>query len=152
MKLQHKNTRLKIWTIKWQNPASVENLSTDPNPDRSGSNILRVAHVNWKWPRCVRCKMKSKNLHLYIRYLSDSDLSKSQLKIVLLRTCNNCYRLPRKSRCEDKVIKTTCVALIHESRSAAKISHFIPTSFHYQHNYSLLVPTSTRLTCEKCFK
>ena len=84
MKLQHKNTRLKIWTIKWQNPASVENLSTDPNPDRSGSNILRVAHVNWKWPQCVRCKMKSKNLHLYIRYLSDSDLSKSQLKIVLL--------------------------------------------------------------------
>ena len=60
--------------------------------------------------------MKSKNLHLYIRYLSDSDLSKSQLKIVLLRTCNNCSRLPRKSRCEDKVIKTTCVALIHESR------------------------------------
>ena len=84
MKLQHKNTRLKIWTIKWQNPASVENLSTDPNPDRSGSNILRVANVNWKWPQCVRCKMKSKNLHLYIRYLSDSDLSKSQLKIVLL--------------------------------------------------------------------
>ena len=99
--------------------------------------------------------MKSKNLHLYIRYLSDLHLSKSQLKIVLLRTCNKCCRLPRKSRCEDKVIKTTCVTLIHESRCealsvGARISHFIPTSFHYKHNYSLLVPSSSRLMCEKC--